>query len=76
MSEPTRADTPTTATAAAASCVEANVATTAAVVLGRAARPWLEARGLPARLVAPDGSISTLGGWPDEAAPDGTFAGV
>ena len=57
-----------TASVAAASCVDANVASTAAIVLGRAAPAWLEARGLPARLVTPDGAVTTLGGWPDEDA--------
>jgi thiamine biosynthesis lipoprotein len=55
-----------TATVAAATCVDANVASTAAMVLGGAARRWLEDRGNPARLVAPDGSVVVLGGWPAE----------
>jgi thiamine biosynthesis lipoprotein len=57
-----------TATVAAPTCVDANVASTAAIVLGDRARPWLEARGLPARLVTPDGAVFVLGGWPDEPA--------
>ncbi len=55
-----------TATVAAPTCVDANVATTAAIVLGEPAISWLEARELPARLVRPDGSTVTLGGWPRE----------
>ena len=51
---------------AAATCVDANVASTAAIVMGASAPEWLERRGLPARLVASDGCISTAGGWPSE----------
>ena len=53
-----------TATVAASTCVDANVATTAAIILGADAPGWLAARGLPARLVAADGSVVTQGGWP------------
>ncbi|MET1073135.1 MAG: FAD:protein FMN transferase [Umezawaea sp.] len=55
-----------TATVAAASCVDANTAATAAVVLGRAAPAWLAERGLPARLVAASGEVSAVAGWPAE----------
>lgn len=48
----------------AASCVEANTASTAAVVLGEPALDALERAGLPARLVGRDGGVVTLGGWP------------
>jgi len=57
-----------TASVAAPTCVDANVATTAAIVLGRDAEAWLAARGFPARLVAPDGSVVVSGGWPADAA--------
>jgi thiamine biosynthesis lipoprotein len=53
-----------TASVAAASCVDANVAATAAIVLGSDAAPWLKTQGLPARLVAQDGRVETVGGWP------------
>ena len=46
----------------------ANVASTAAIVLGDAALGWLEARHLSARLVARDGSVVTLGAWPSPLA--------
>jgi len=65
-----------TATAAAPTCVDANVVTTAAIVLGRAAPRWLEARGLPARLVASDGEVVVLSGWPDEVPADGVLPGI
>ncbi|HZV27509.1 MAG TPA: FAD:protein FMN transferase [Acidothermaceae bacterium] len=57
-----------TVTAIAGSCVDANAATTAAIVRGRAAEPWLASRGVAARLVDHDGRVHTLGGWPSEAA--------
>ena len=53
-----------TATVAAGTCVDANTAATAAIVLGDGAPAWLERIGLPARLVATDGSIRTVGSWP------------
>ena len=52
-------------TVAAASCVDANTASTAAVVLGAEAIGWLAERDLPARLVAVDGSVVTVCGWPE-----------
>jgi thiamine biosynthesis lipoprotein len=57
-----------TASVAAATCLDANIASTAAIVLGAAAGDWLAARGLPARLVALEGGVETLGGWPQEIA--------
>lgn len=56
-----------TVTVAAATCVDANVAATAAVVLSREAEHWLEERRLPARLVAADGSVALTAGWPQDA---------
>ncbi|WP_084210523.1 FAD:protein FMN transferase [Pseudonocardia acaciae] len=53
-----------TVTVAAASCVDANVASTAAIVLGADAPGWLTERGLPARLVGPDGRVVCTPGWP------------
>ncbi|SSC22998.1 Flavin transferase ApbE, partial [Klenkia terrae] len=49
---------------AADSCAGANAASTAAVVLGQAAVPWLGRLGLPARLVSEHGDVLTTGGWP------------
>lgn len=57
-----------TAHVAAATCLEANAAATAAIVLGDEAPGWLAERGLPARLVAPDGAIVVAGRWPTAAA--------
>jgi thiamine biosynthesis lipoprotein len=53
-----------TVSVAAASCVDANTASTAALVRGAAAVDWLSERDLPARLVRHDGAVVTTGGWP------------
>ena len=55
-----------TVTVTAATAVEANTATTAAVVLGPDAPHWLAGRDLAARLVADDGSVTHVAGWPAE----------
>lgn len=55
-----------TVTAAGETCVAANVATTAALVLGEDAPVWLHARGVTARLVTTDGAVLTVGDWPSE----------
>ncbi|WP_127357576.1 FAD:protein FMN transferase [Actinacidiphila soli] len=61
-----------TASVAAACCVDANTATTAAIVLGERAPAWLHSTGLPARLVRADGSVCLLNGWPSDPAEDPT----
>ena len=53
-----------TVSVAAGSCLSANAASTAAIVLGADAPQWLAGRGLPARLVAGDGRVSRVAGWP------------
>ena len=55
-----------TATVAAATCVDANTASTAAIIRSAAAVDWLASFGLPARLVRADGAVTTTGEWPDE----------
>jgi thiamine biosynthesis lipoprotein len=55
-----------TVSVVAATCTDANIAATAALVLGQEAPDWLQARRLPARLVAADGEVSVVGGWPTE----------
>lgn len=52
----------------APTCLEANAASTAALVKGTAAAWWLSSRGLPARLIGHGGSIVTLNDWPIEEA--------
>jgi thiamine biosynthesis lipoprotein len=55
-----------TASVAAGSCVDANIASTAAIVRGARAPAWLRDLGLPSRLVRADGEVVPLGGWPEE----------
>ena len=57
------------ATVVAARCVDANTASTAAIVRGAAAVPWLEERRLPSRLVGKDDAVVRIAGWPEPAAP-------
>ena len=53
-----------TVTVVAGTCIDANIASTAAIVMGEAAIGWLEANRLPARLVDNTGSVHRLSGWP------------
>ncbi len=55
-----------TVTVSSATCLDANLASTACVVLGALAPEWLEGVGLPARLVARDGSVQLANGWPSD----------
>ena len=58
------AQTPwTMVTVAAATCLEANAAATAALVMGDRATTWLDQHALPSRLVRSDGSVRFAGGW-------------
>ena len=52
------------ATVVADTCVDANIASTAAIVRGAAAVAWLGSLRLPARLVDRDGHAVRTGGWP------------
>ncbi|MGW3115817.1 FAD:protein FMN transferase [Streptomyces sp. NPDC001107] len=56
-----------TVTVAAATCVDANTASTAAIVLGDRALDWLRGTALPVRLVGVDGDVVRLGGWPADS---------
>jgi thiamine biosynthesis lipoprotein len=56
------------ATVAASTCVEANTASTAAIVLGRDAPHWLSERGFNARLVDQRRRVVRVGQWPGEVA--------
>jgi thiamine biosynthesis lipoprotein len=58
-----------TVSVAAGSCTDANTASTAAIIRGPAAPAWLHDLGLPARLVAPDGTVVTTAGWPGDDGP-------
>jgi thiamine biosynthesis lipoprotein ApbE len=55
-----------TVSVAAGTCADANAASTAAVIRGRAALGWLATLGLPARLVDATGVVFTVAGWPDD----------
>jgi thiamine biosynthesis lipoprotein len=55
----------------AASCLVANAAATASIILGDAASAWLARRGLAARLVDHAGRVELVGGWPvDRRGPN------
>jgi thiamine biosynthesis lipoprotein ApbE len=67
-----------TVSVAAGTCADANAASTAAVIRGRAALGWLARLGLPSRLVDATGAVFTVAGWPDDAnedAPEGANEG-
>ena len=49
---------------AGATCVDANIASTAAIIRGRPAQQWLQDLAMPARLASPDGLVVTTAGWP------------
>lgn len=53
-----------TVSVAARTCVDANAAATAAILLGADAPDWLASRRLPARLVAHAGDVLRTAGWP------------
>jgi FAD:protein FMN transferase len=55
-----------TVSVAADSAFYANVASTAAIIRGEAAPAWLRSLGLPARLVAVNGTVRPVAGWPLE----------
>ena len=57
-----------TVSVAAGTCVDANTASTAAIIRAEGAPGWLAGAGLPARLVRPDGTAVTTAGWPAEPA--------
>lgn len=59
-----------TVTVAANRCLDANIASTAALVMGYSALSFLGRYPLPARLVAQDGAVTTVSGWPREPQAD------
>jgi thiamine biosynthesis lipoprotein len=70
-----------TVSVCAASCVDANTASTAAIVRGAPAEGWLAELGLPSRLVTGEGQVRHVAGWPSEGedlavAPSPVAAGV
>jgi thiamine biosynthesis lipoprotein len=55
-----------TVSCAAATCADANIASTAALLYGERAPEWLAGMGLPARLVDRRGNVTRTAGWPAE----------
>jgi len=55
-----------TVSVAAETCLDANIASTAALIRAEEAPAWLEQQGLPARLVGNDGAVRLVGDWPAE----------
>ena len=56
-----------TVSVAAASCADANTASTAAIIRGRDAPGCLTSLGLPARLVDEARNVHTVAGWPEDS---------
>jgi thiamine biosynthesis lipoprotein len=54
-----------TVSVAADTCLDANIASTAAIVRGERAASWLGGLALPARLVGDDGRALHIAGWPE-----------
>jgi thiamine biosynthesis lipoprotein len=65
-----------TVSVVAPTCVEANAAATAAIILGNDARAWLEQRGRPARLVRRDGAVTHVCGWPADTVEGGNSQAI
>jgi thiamine biosynthesis lipoprotein ApbE len=53
-----------TVSVAAETCLDANIASTAALIRAAQAPTWLGQLGLPARLVSNDGAVRLVGAWP------------
>lgn len=71
-----------TVSVCAANCLDANIATTAAIVRGERSAAWLRSLELPSRLVGVDGGVRHLAGWPSDGddlaavrAPTPVYAG-
>jgi FAD:protein FMN transferase len=58
-----------TVSVTAGSCVDANTASTAAIIRSEAALAWLQEACLPSRLVRQDGTVETTAGWPSDPGP-------
>jgi FAD:protein FMN transferase len=56
-----------TVSVVAPTCLAANIASTACIVMGPPAPQWLAGGGLAARLVAGDGAVTRIGDWSEEA---------
>jgi FAD:protein FMN transferase len=58
-----------TVSVAAGSCLDANIASCAAILMAEAAPSWLAELALPARLEDLHGQVTTLAGWPADPEP-------
>lgn len=58
-----------TVSVTAGSCVDANTASTAAIIRSEGALAWLQEACLPSRLVRQDGTVETTAGWPSDPGP-------
>ncbi len=56
----------TVVSVAAGSCLDANIASCASIVMGRSAPEWLESMGLAGRLESCSGEVTLVGGWPSD----------
>ena len=56
----------------AATCVDANTASTAAIFRGGRAPGWLASQRLPARLAGHHGEIVMVAGWPADTTAEGS----
>jgi thiamine biosynthesis lipoprotein len=59
-----------TVSVTADTCLAANVAATAAIIVGPDAPTWLSERGFHARLKAEQGTVVRVGDWPADDARD------
>lgn len=57
-----------TVSVSAGSCLDANIASCAAMLMGPTAASWLEEQQLPSRLATADGRVTVVAGWPVEKA--------
>lgn len=58
-----------TVSVAAGSCLDANIASCAAILMAEAAPSWLAKMALPARLTDLYGRVTTVAGWPADPKP-------
>ena len=63
-----------TVSVAAATCVDANTASTAAIIRGERAPGWLASQRLPARLAGRSGEIVVVAGWPGDTTAKGSHS--
>jgi FAD:protein FMN transferase len=63
-----------TVSVAAATCVDANTASTAAIIRGERAPGWLASQHLPARLAGHSGEIVMVADWPADTIAKGSHS--